>query len=208
MANGNGKPHGNTRYNWHEIEAYYVASNLSYDQLCEKFGCSMSSLATIAAENKWPDKRAKFRSEVGTEMLRESKAVSLFDKLQFDSMTERTTDLAVAVVAEKFTDEYKRFKAGQRSEIEALEMKEMMAVVKHAQDIKYRALNVPAPRQSVEITRRESFGDQFDDFVGTMRDELAGFAREFDETEACAALAEIGSGGNSKQPEADDCGEE
>ncbi|MEP0814510.1 MAG: hypothetical protein HRF49_07590 [bacterium] len=176
MANGNGKkngkPHGNTRYNWHEIEAYYVASNLSYEQLCEKFGCSMSSLATIAAENKWASKREEFRNKIGSEQIEKAKHAVLFDKMQFDAMTERTTDLAAALVAEKFTVEYKRFKAGERSEIDALELKEMMAVVKTAQEIKYRALNIPPPKQTLAVEQVMSPAQALAEELGALGPEI------------------------------------
>lgn len=145
------KPHGNAKYDWAEIEARYVASDITLERLCEIYGCTMSSIGHIASDRNWTQKRTEYREFIASESIEKAKTAVLFDKLQFDAMTERATDLAAALVAEKLTKEYRLFREGQRSEIEALELKEMMSVIKSAQDVKYRALNIPPPVNRIDL---------------------------------------------------------
>lgn len=50
--------------NWTEIEAQYIAGEMSQKELAESLGISYSTLAKVATANKWSAKRKKFRQKV------------------------------------------------------------------------------------------------------------------------------------------------
>lgn len=49
--------------NWQEIEAQYIAGDMSQKELAESMGVSYSTLAKMATANKWSEKRKKFRQK-------------------------------------------------------------------------------------------------------------------------------------------------
>lgn len=51
-------------YNWGKIRSEYVTTKITYQQLCEKYGCSMSVLTKKASSEKWSDARKKHRKKV------------------------------------------------------------------------------------------------------------------------------------------------
>lgn len=51
-------------YNWAKIRSEYVTTKITYRQLCEKYGCSMSVLTKKASSEKWAEARKKHRKKV------------------------------------------------------------------------------------------------------------------------------------------------
>lgn len=51
---------------WESIESDYITGNFSYAELAEKYKISKSTLAKYAVNNKWTEKRKKFRKKVVT----------------------------------------------------------------------------------------------------------------------------------------------
>lgn len=49
---------------WGKIETDYMAGNLSYREIAEKYKVSASSVARHGRKNGWPEKRAQFASKV------------------------------------------------------------------------------------------------------------------------------------------------
>ena len=201
-SNGNGKRNGKpkwSRYDWPAIEARYVAGQMTIAALAAEIGCAETHIYRISKRDNWVEKREAYVGMVVEAAKDNKQRAVIFDKMQFDAMTERTTDLATALIAERFTAEYRAFKAGQRSEIEALEIKEMMLVVRTAQEVKYRALNIPPPKQSIAIEDNRPPAEE-------LADMLAEAGAEYDDLVlARAVLVEPGGNGNGKHQEDDDC---
>lgn len=61
-------------FEWAKIRSEYVTKKITYKQLCEKYGCSMSVLTKRAAAEKWQDKRKKHRKRVETKTLEKAAA--------------------------------------------------------------------------------------------------------------------------------------
>ncbi len=199
------KPHGNAKYDWAEIEARYVASDITLERLCEIYGCTMSTIGHIASDRRWTEKRAEFREFVANESIVKEKHLQLFDKMQFDAMTERSTDIAAAIVAEKMTTEYKAAKAGARTAIEALELKEFLSSLKLAQEIKYRSLNIAPPKQSLAIEHikspAESLVDTLQEAIREYEEISAGLEEQSDDvTEPEEVHYEHGGNGKNGKP--------
>ena len=57
-------PASSDGFNWAKIRSEYVTKKITYKQLCEKYGCSMSVLTKKASAEKWADARKKHRKKV------------------------------------------------------------------------------------------------------------------------------------------------
>ncbi len=55
--------------NWTEIETQYITGNMSQKELAESLQISYSTLSKVATENKWSDKRKKFRKKAANKGL-------------------------------------------------------------------------------------------------------------------------------------------
>lgn len=65
--NENKTPASSDGYDWSKIRLEYVTKNkITYRELCEKYGCSMSVLTKRASEEKWTEERKKQRKRVET----------------------------------------------------------------------------------------------------------------------------------------------
>ena len=51
---------------WKKIESDYMANRLSYREIAEKYGVSLSSVARHGRQNGWPEKREQFADRVNT----------------------------------------------------------------------------------------------------------------------------------------------
>lgn len=59
----NTPPHSDG-FNWAKIRSEYVTKNFTYSALCDKYGCSMSTLTKKASAEKWAEARKKHRKKV------------------------------------------------------------------------------------------------------------------------------------------------
>ncbi len=57
-------PASSDGYNWAKIRSEYVTKKITYKQLCDKYGCSMSVLTKRASAEKWAEARKKHRKKV------------------------------------------------------------------------------------------------------------------------------------------------
>lgn len=64
--NENKTPASSDGYDWSKIRLEYVTKKITYRELCEKYGCSMSVLTKRASEEKWTEERKKQRKRVET----------------------------------------------------------------------------------------------------------------------------------------------
>ena len=55
--------------NWTEIETQYITGDMSQKELADSLGISYSTLSKVATENKWSDKRKKFRKKTANKGL-------------------------------------------------------------------------------------------------------------------------------------------
>ncbi len=51
-------------YDWSKIRSEYVSKKITYSELCEKYGCSMSVLSKKASAENWKAERKKHRKKV------------------------------------------------------------------------------------------------------------------------------------------------
>lgn len=51
---------------WKKIESDYMANRLTYREIAEKYGVSLSSVARHGRKNGWPEKREQFADRVNT----------------------------------------------------------------------------------------------------------------------------------------------
>lgn len=56
-------------YNWNEIKSEYIASDISYRQLCSKYGVPMHKLKIIARNEKWVTLRERARHRADTKIV-------------------------------------------------------------------------------------------------------------------------------------------
>ena len=59
---------------WTEIETMYITGNMSQKELAESLQISYSTLSKVATENKWSDKRKKFRKKTANKGLERASA--------------------------------------------------------------------------------------------------------------------------------------
>lgn len=59
---------------WTEIETMYITGNMSQKELAESLKISYSTLSKVATENKWSDKRKKFRKKTAKKGLERASA--------------------------------------------------------------------------------------------------------------------------------------
>ena len=57
-------PPGKDGFDWAKIRSEYVTKKITYAEICEKYGCSMSVLTKRASAEKWSDARKKHRKKV------------------------------------------------------------------------------------------------------------------------------------------------
>lgn len=62
--NENKNPASSDGYNWAKIRSEYVTKNSTYSALCDKYGCSMSTLTKKASAEKWAQARKNHRKKV------------------------------------------------------------------------------------------------------------------------------------------------
>lgn len=53
-------------YDWTKIRLEYVTTDITYQELCDKHGCSMSVLSKRASAEKWREERKKQRKRIET----------------------------------------------------------------------------------------------------------------------------------------------
>lgn len=51
-------------YDWEKICIEYVTKKITYQELCDKYGCSMSCLSKRATAEKWVEQRKKHRKKI------------------------------------------------------------------------------------------------------------------------------------------------
>lgn len=64
--NEKNSPASSDGFDWSKIRLEYVTKKITYRELCEKYGCSMSVLSKRASAEKWSEERKKQRKRVET----------------------------------------------------------------------------------------------------------------------------------------------
>ena len=193
------KHYKTTKYDWVAIEARYVTGNMSLSALAEEVGCGETTIFRLSKREDWIGKRREHASRIAGIAQENKERTAILDKIQFDALSENGADLAAAVVVEKFTREYTEAKAGNRTPIEALELKEFLSSLKLAQEIKYRSLNIAPPKQSLAIEHvkspAESLADTLQEAIREYEEISAGLPDDVTEPEE----VHYEHGGNGKQ---------
>ncbi|KPL08303.1 hypothetical protein AMJ86_01100 [bacterium SM23_57] len=128
-------------YDWDAIETEYVVGNITYRELCSKYGVSESRLTKVAIERNWTAKRKEYRERLRQEAIERTLETQVASKVEFDLLTDNACDgmvrrIARAVVEDQFT---------------AKDLIQLPSSLKTLQDIKYRRLDIPSPTQRHEI---------------------------------------------------------
>lgn len=87
--------------NWEEIEAQYIAGEMSQKELAESLGISCSTLSKVAAENKWSDKRKKFRKKTAKKGLERAGARIAKKLAKLADGTELLIDAALKALGDE-----------------------------------------------------------------------------------------------------------
>lgn len=194
MADGsNGKQNGRPkwgRWDWPSIEARYVTGNMSLAALAKDIGCAETHIRRIFNRDDWKEKRAAYVRRM-TEAAQENRQrQAILNKIEFDAVTENVSDNAMGLVGlalDKLLSNFGTF--------DAMEIRELLTVAQKAQELKYRALNVPPPKQSVAIERIESPADALLAELRSLAPEIAAFVP--------ALQSKRENGGNGKRRIAD-----
>lgn len=127
------------KYDWKAIRLEYIAGEISYRKLAEKYGVSFSTLKEVARREKWTDLRksaqhkadTKFAEEIGKKQaVRSAKILDVADLL-LDKITQ-TISMMDAVSSQDlkhFTSALKDLKdiKGIKSDIDLKEQKARIA---------------------------------------------------------------------------------
>lgn len=143
---GKGKPGPKERYNWSAIETEYVTGNISYADLAQKHGVSNDVLTRKAIKRNWTDKKQQFKDRMLEQANKKRLQETVLEKIHFDMMCEQSCDLAVSAIQRALIDYIHR----KETLIDSLDMLNMAKAMQAWQDIKYRSLGVPAPKQVIE----------------------------------------------------------
>ena len=87
--------------NWTEIEAQYIAGEMSQKELAESLGISYSTLAKVATANKWSVKRKKFRQKVANKGLERAGARIAKKLAKLADGTELLIDAALKALGDE-----------------------------------------------------------------------------------------------------------
>ena len=142
---------GKDKYSWKSIEADYVTNNVSLEEIAARYNISAPVVRRKAAKLEWSSKRLQYKDGQLAKAKTVKLDVSVFDKAKFDAMSESVCDLIVAVAYNEFARMVNESRESRVS-IDARDMGEIAKAVKAAQDIKYRALGIAPPKQSIEYT--------------------------------------------------------
>lgn len=92
---------------WTEIEATYIAGNMTQRDLAASLGISYSTLSKVATENKWTEKRKKHRKKVAKKALGRAGARSARKLERLITATEKAIDTALMALEDK--DQFRRY---------------------------------------------------------------------------------------------------
>ena len=136
------------KYPWEDLEIEYVTGDLSLRDMEKKHNIPLPTIRDQSKKKHWPRKRAEYRSGIVTETTQNKKSVAVMEKAKFDEYTDRTCDVAVAKAAKEITEQYNlEIETEGVIKIPLKTVSSALDIVRQAQEIKYRRLGIPPPKQ-------------------------------------------------------------
>lgn len=134
------------------MKTLYATGTCSYGDLSLQFDVNAGSIRKVGAYDNWTAARVEYRRSIGEKATTQISEIVCLAKEKFDALTDNSCDLIIAQIAEQLT------KLDEGTTDPAM-LAEYANVIKTTQEIKYRRLNVPAPKQPIEITELPAPGD-------------------------------------------------
>ena len=182
------------KFDWVAIGADYVSGEESLRQIAEKYEVSFRMVSLVSSRDKWNERRKKQREEISAKVDSKNLKTKVFERAKFDSMTQRSCDVIVAMTAVELTtawEEKRIVPLGDRIK--------MIAAVRDALDVKYKTLNIGPPKQQIRIENAESFADKFEHSVDEIMKQLEEANKAGVVIGVQAAQSDRESGGNGKK---------
>ena len=133
------------QHDWEEIKAAYVTGKgITLRELAEKYGVQQSTLRNRASKDNWRQLRDEFREKVLAGKTEVAINDIVLERKQFDDLGHLIVDGAqarLAYIMQRDCSEYLNLE----------DLTEILDAAKKAQEIKYRALDIPAPKQIIEM---------------------------------------------------------
>lgn len=143
------------KYDKQALGTEYITGDLSLRDLSAIHGIRLATLAGYSKAGEWERKRNEYRTALTTARTGLMLDRKLFDKAAFDAMCEQAVDLAVTQLTIQISSNFERQllpKGDARHEdaLPVMVLDEMIGAIRHAQEIKYRALGIAPPKQRIE----------------------------------------------------------
>lgn len=133
---------------WHEIKAAYVIGQMSLRELSDEFNVNYKTCLNKSCKESWGSERDNFRADLSAGIIAARKDAVILDRAGFDDLTDIGCDKILSLAITNLTEQ-----TGTEDEKPTIkELDEVAALVVKLQLIKYRRLNVPAPKQVIENT--------------------------------------------------------
>jgi len=139
-------------YTWEEVEALYITGDYSLGELADKTDKKLGTLTNHSSHDKWGRKREEYRAALVEEKKRVALQAAVNDKEQFDKLTDRSCDVIAAMIATELTEVHQT-----KQKLEVSKLESMARTVERVQAVKYRRLDVPAPKQPIELEEKNPF---------------------------------------------------
>lgn len=91
-------------YNWSAIRSEYVTKNITYSALCDKYGCSMSTLTKKASAEGWANARKKHRKKVERKIEEKAAAKKAEKIIKEMSKTEELAEILLEWIEKAITE--------------------------------------------------------------------------------------------------------
>jgi hypothetical protein len=143
--------------NWGEVEAEFITGYETLKEISIRVGINEKTLYGHSSTEGWKKKREEYRATILKDLTDRSAKEAVDSKDLFDTRTDAISDITVAVLAERLATDYK-----QEKKMTLKEYNEIIFTTRAAQDVKYRRLNIPAPKLPIETSHPQSPADDLD----------------------------------------------
>lgn len=134
------------KHDWLNIEVLHTVGNDTLKALGERFNIPADTIRKYAGRHKWSRKRHIYRESIKTQFIDAARTDAVLIREDFDSKAHTVCDLAISQAALTIAGD---------NDTEALTA--ILDQATKATALKYRLLDVPAPRQPIDLDSTDAF---------------------------------------------------
>ena len=137
-------------YDWEKIEAEYVTGNISYRELCDKYGISYNALSLQASKKKWTAKRKDHRAKMVSKSIKKIEEKGIAYKNTLYELASSMANKLKDIINERSIEDFVAMGLKPRDITSAIKDIEDILHIKSERDLEEQIARIEKLRKDAE----------------------------------------------------------